>query len=141
VKPEPGRLHAAREPQRIHVAVVHDGVSVRRVWAARTRAALLAHVVDYVGQQELPLRLPAEDASRVTDLLSGGQDEAAIQHYFGSVGRRWDSEFLVTDVVPLEVGSHADEAGSVDLTRRDVVSVDRSGPRSARWEGPRTARS
>lgn len=82
-------------PGELFVAVVHSADSIRFVAAATSREALVRQLAAHVwrsGQDELW----ADDAARVRALLARGEAEAAVEHYFATVGERWDAEWLVT---------------------------------------------
>ena len=90
----------------MHVAVVYVLNEVRYVTAAPTRAALAVRLADYVcrhaGDQLWP-----DDARRLRRLLAARRFEAAVEHYFASVGGRWDEERLVIEAVELGQGTGA----------------------------------
>jgi hypothetical protein len=90
----------------LHVAVVYGPSDVRHVTAAESRAALTVRLADYArrhaGNQLWPV-----DARRLRRLLAARRFEAAVEHYFASVGGRWDEEWLVIKTVDLELGSNA----------------------------------
>lgn len=77
------------------VAVVHTRDAVRFVTATTVRAELVRRLAGYVAERA-PTTLHEADAARLDALLAGGEAEAAVAHYFDTVGRRWDEEWLVT---------------------------------------------
>jgi hypothetical protein len=83
----------------LHVAVVHDGSAIYFVTAAPSREELSGRLLRYVREQA-PLQLWDQDAARVAELAEQGQPDAALEHYFQTVGARWDRERLFTAVVP-----------------------------------------
>lgn len=85
----------------LHLAVVHDVNDVRYVTAATSRAALAERLADYV-RQHADNQLWPGDARLLRRLLAARQFDAAVEHYFASVGGRWDEERLVIETV--EVG-------------------------------------
>ena len=90
---EPRRSSRARTE--VFVAVVHAADGVRLATAAESRAELVCSLADYVrGQAEYALSV--EHARHVRGLLARGELEAAVEVYFGTVGQRWDEEWLVT---------------------------------------------
>ena len=82
----------------LHVAVVHGPNDVRYVTAAATRAALSERLADYV-RRHAGSQLWPGDARRLRRLLRACRFEAAVEHYFASVGGRWDEERLVIEAV------------------------------------------
>lgn len=84
----------------LHVAVVYALNDVRHVTAATSRAALAARLADYVRQHAANQLWPG-DARRLRRLLAARRFEAAVEHYFASVGGRWDEERLVIEAVDL----------------------------------------
>ncbi|HEX8146934.1 MAG TPA: hypothetical protein VF591_07125 [Pyrinomonadaceae bacterium] len=91
----------------LHVAVVYGSNEVRYVTAAATRAALAARLADYV-RRHAGNQLWPGDARRLRRLLAARRFEAAVEHYFASVGGRWDEERLVVEAV--DMGSRTDAA-------------------------------
>jgi len=77
------------------VAVVHTVDSVRFVVTSTCRQELLQELSRYACENALD-RLWPEDAAHVAALVAAGAPEAAIAHYFDTVGQRWDAEWLVT---------------------------------------------
>ena len=90
----------------LHVAVVYGPGDVRHVAAAESRAALAVRLADYVRQHAGNQLWPA-DARRLRRLLAARRFEAAVEHYFTSVGGRWDEERLVIRTVELGQGPNA----------------------------------
>ena len=81
----------------LFVAVVHasDGVRFRRrgQFALRARSSNRRLVRQWGGYLLRP-----DHARHLRGLLARGEWEAAIELYFGLVGKRWDKEWLVTVV-------------------------------------------
>src|SRR5215207_1395844 len=75
-------------PGDLFVAVVHTADTVRLVAASSSRAELVRQLAEHVWRCG-PDELWAEDAARVQALVAGGELEAAIAHYFATVGQRW----------------------------------------------------
>lgn len=92
----------ARTGQDLHVAVVLADADVCFVAAARSPHALTRRLAAYV-RERAPLNLWPEDARLVGELLDRGELEDASEHYFRTVGNRWDHERLVVTAVPDEV--------------------------------------
>ena len=84
----------------LHVAVVYGSNEVRYVTAAATRAALALKLADYV-RRHAGNQLWPGDARRLRRLLAARRFEAAVEHYFASVGGRWDEERLVIEAVDM----------------------------------------
>jgi hypothetical protein len=84
----------------LHVAVVYGPNDVRYVTAAESRAALAVRLADYV-RRHAENQLWPDDARRLRSLLAAHRFEAAVEHYFASVGGRWDEERLVIESVDL----------------------------------------
>lgn len=91
----------------VHVAVVYGVNEVRYVTAATSRAALTVSLADYV-RGRADNQLWPGDARRLRRLLAARRFETAVEHYFASVGRRWDEERLVIQAV--NIGSGPDAA-------------------------------
>lgn len=91
----------------LHVAVVYVLNEVRYVTAAATRAALAVRLADYV-RRHAGDQLWPDDARRLRRLLTARRFEAAVEHYFASVGGRWDEERLVIEAV--DMGSRLEAA-------------------------------
>jgi len=81
----------------LYVAVVHAADGVRFAAAAESRYELVHRIADYVRQWGGYLLRP-DHARHLRGLLARGEYEAAIELYFGLVGKRWDKEWLVTTV-------------------------------------------
>jgi hypothetical protein len=123
----------------LFIAVVHADDGVRFMTAADSRRELVHRVAEYVREWGGYLLRP-DHARHLRGLLARGEWEAAVELYFGLVGKRWDKEWLVTAAV-----STSD--------RRDVVAVlgeialpDALADRRARGEssgdtGPSAARA
>ena len=84
----------------LHVAVVYGVKDVRHVTAATSRAALAVKLADYV-RRHAGNQLWPRDTRRLRRLLAAQRFEAAIEHYFSSVGGRWDEERLVVEAVDM----------------------------------------
>ena len=82
----------------LHVAVVYGPNDVRYVTAAESRAALAVRLADYV-RRHAGSQLWPGDARRMRRLLTARRFEAAVEHYFASVGGRWDEERLLIETV------------------------------------------
>lgn len=85
----------------LHVAVVYGVNDVRHVTAATSRAALAVKLADYVLRHARNQLWP-RDTRRLRRLLAARRFEAAVEHYFSSVGGRWDEERLVVEAVDLD---------------------------------------
>jgi hypothetical protein len=87
----------ATNGQAMFIAVVHAADGVRFAAAAESRYELVHRIADYVRQWGGYLLRP-DHARHLRGLLARGEWEAAIELYFGLVGKRWDKEWLVTAV-------------------------------------------
>jgi len=87
----------AKSDQTVFMAVVHAADGVRFSAVAPTRYELVHRIADYVRQWGGYLLRP-DHARHLRGLLARGEWEAAIELYFGLVGKRWDKEWLVTAV-------------------------------------------
>lgn len=83
--------------QAMYIAVVHAADGVRFSAVAESRYELVHRIADYVRQWGGYLLRP-DHARHLRGLLARGEWEAAIELYFGLVGKRWDKEWLVTAV-------------------------------------------
>ena len=92
------------------VAVVHAADGVRLAAAASSRVEIVRRLAEYV-QRRLSQTLWPEDARHVRSLLMRGELEAAVEVYFGRVGRRWDEEWLVTTSIVIADEASAGRAG------------------------------
>ena len=92
------------------VAVVHAADGVRLATAASSRVEIVRRLAEYV-QRRLSQTLWPEDARHVRSLLMRGELEAAVEVYFGRVGRRWDEEWLVTTSIVIADEASAGRAG------------------------------
>jgi hypothetical protein len=81
----------------LFVAVVHASDGVRFAASAESRYELVHRIADYVRQWGGYVLRP-DHARHLRGLLARGEWEAAIELYFGLVGKRWDKEWLVTAV-------------------------------------------
>ena len=111
--PRPARAESlptsSRTDQALFIAVVHAVDGVRFSAVADSRYELVLGIADYVRQWGGYLLRP-DHARHLRGLLARGEWEAAIELYFGLVGKRWDKEWLVTAVVATD-------------GRRDVAGV------------------
>jgi hypothetical protein len=87
----------AQPKQAMYIAVVHAADGVRFSAVAESRYELVHRIADYVRQWGGYLLRP-DHARHLRGLLARGEWEAAIELYFGLVGKRWDKEWLVTAV-------------------------------------------
>ena len=94
-----GEAPGADAENALFVAVVHADDGVRFMTAAPSRRELVHRVADYVRRWGGYLLRP-DHARHLRALLLRGESEAAVELYFGLVGKRWDKEWLVTAVVP-----------------------------------------
>ena len=83
--------------QSLYIAVVHAADGVRFSAVSESRYELVHRIADYVRQWGGYLLRP-DHARHLRGLLARGEWEAAIELYFGLVGKRWDKEWLVTAV-------------------------------------------
>ena len=79
----------------LFIAVIHAADGVRFTAAADSRHELVHRIADYVRQWGGYLLRP-DHARHLRGLLARGEHEAAIELYFGLVGKRWDKEWLIT---------------------------------------------
>lgn len=100
-KPADGAPPTEYVGRTLHVAVVYGLNEVRYVTAAATRAALASRLADYV-RRHAGRQLWPGDARRLRRLLAARRFEAAVEHYFASVGGRWDEERLVVEAVDVD---------------------------------------
>ena len=94
-----------------YVAVVHTVDGVRFQATATSRRDLIHRLAEYV-QRWGGYVLRPDHARHLRGLLLRGEWEAAVELYFGLVGKRWDKEWLVTTVAGGD-GSVATELGGV----------------------------
>jgi len=120
-------------PGDLLVAVVHTVDTVRLVVASTCREELVRRLAGHAWRCG-PDELWAEDAARVHALVADGELEAAIGHYFATVGRRWDKEWLVTAKVG--AGALADQALALPRSRA-TGTVYRSTADEQRTAEPR----
>jgi hypothetical protein len=96
-----GRTRAESLPatngQALFIAVVHAADGVRFSAAAESRYELVHRIAEYVREWGGYLLRP-DHARHLRGLLARGEWEAAIELYFGLVGKRWDKEWLITAV-------------------------------------------
>ena len=88
-------FHRARTAPEVMMAVVHTRDRVRFTAFASRRDELIERIAGYVRESAADV-LWADDAASVQGFLAAGDLDAAITHYFATVGRRWDEEWLVT---------------------------------------------
>ena len=104
----------------VFVAVVHAADGLRLATAAASRAELVQRLAEYV-RRRAEHALRAEHARHVRGLLARGELEAAVEVYFGTVGERWDEEWLVTAALPRDhlwdVGAEVDAVAQVNGSR------------------------
>lgn len=81
-----------------HVAVVLGPEGVRTLTAADSERGLMERLADYV-RENAELMLWPTDARTVSSFLADGLHREAVEHYFRTVGRRWEREVLETAVV------------------------------------------
>jgi hypothetical protein len=109
----------------LHVAVVYGPNDVRCVTAAESRTALAVRLADYV-RRHAGNQLWPDDARRLRRLLAARRFEAAVEHYFASVGGRWDEERLVIETV--DVGPAQDAPplqAAAERSNGDASTVQR----------------
>ena len=87
----------ANPTQALYIAVVHAADGVRFSAVAESRYELVHRIAEYVRQWGGYLLRP-DHARHLRGLLARGEWEAAVELYFGLVGKRWDKEWLVTAV-------------------------------------------
>jgi hypothetical protein len=104
----PGRVEQDLEPApgTVYLGVVYGADGVRLAVAAASRAELVRRLANYVRRRGDHALLP-DHARHLTALLARGEQEAAVETYFGLVGERWDEEWLVT------AAASADDAAEV----------------------------
>jgi len=117
------------------IAVVHTTDRVRFTAASSGRDDLVRQLAGYVRRRAAD-ELWADDEARVRSLLVAGKREAAITHYFATVGQRWDKEWLVTS--NLEIGALASRVLGPRLARA-TGTVYRRAAEERRVAEPRSA--
>ena len=110
-----------------YVAVVHTVDGIRFQATATSRRDLIHRLAEYV-QRWGGYVLRPDHARHLRGLMLRGEWEAAVELYFGLVGKRWDKEWLVTTVVV----AGADRSVAADLG--GVVTLD--GPHVKETFGP-----
>ena len=98
-----GFHRAQAAPEEVMMAVVHTRDRVRFTAFASRRDELIERIARYVRESAADV-LWAHDAASVRDFLAAGDLDAAITHYFATVGRRWDEEWLVTAAITAHSG-------------------------------------
>src|SRR5258705_4442511 len=93
VETRTGHARLAAEPV-LFVAIVHAEDGVRFTATAESRRDLVRRIAEYVGRWGAFMLQP-QHARHLRSLLVRGEWEAAIELYFGLVGKRWDKEWLV----------------------------------------------
>jgi hypothetical protein len=125
---------ARRVENALYVAVVHAVDGVRFTTAAASRRELVHRIAEYV-QRWGGYVLRPDHARHLRGLLARGEWEAAVELYFGVVGKRWDKEWLVTAVVDgRESRNAAAELGEIASLTSLATSTscsDRQEPRGA----------
>jgi hypothetical protein len=112
----------------LFVAVVHADDGVRFTATANSRRILVHRICEYVQEWGVHMLQP-DHARHLRNLLARGEWEAAVELYFGLVGRRWDKEWLITAVVP--ASAHRDVVavlGEVAVEEACTLRLD-PGPR------------
>ena len=82
-------------PTSLFVAIVHRPETVELIAVSSHQDAVLCRLAQYVYERAAHT-LWERDAVRVETLLASDDKQAAIDHYFATVGQRWDKEWLVT---------------------------------------------
>jgi hypothetical protein len=120
----------------LFVAVVHADDGVRFMTVAESRRDLVHRVAEYVREWGGYLLRP-DHARHLRSLLARGESEAAVELYFGLVGKRWDKEWLVTAVVSADRRDVAAVLGEVALpdALADRESRGESGRNGASGSG------
>ncbi|HUQ82086.1 MAG TPA: hypothetical protein VM076_13130 [Gemmatimonadaceae bacterium] len=142
---EPGRTVATGSkaiPRResasaTYVAVVHTVDGVRFQATATSRRELIHRIAEYV-QRWGGYVLRPDHARHLRGLLLRGEWEAAVELYFGLVGKRWDKEWLVTTVAGPDKSVATELGGVVTLDGARVKET--FGPK-ADWRETRAAGS
>lgn len=96
-----GEAGGGKRVRNVHVAVVHGERRINLVAVAESRSALTARLAGYV-RANAGLQLYPREARLVVDLLDRGAADGAVRFYFERVGRRWDREWLHTEVIEAE---------------------------------------
>src|SRR5687767_11611160 len=99
-----------------YVAVVHTVDGVRFHAAATSRRDLIQRIAEYV-QRWGGYVLRPDHARHLRSLLLRGEWEAAVELYFGLVGKRWDKEWLVTTAVAAGSAQVSELGGVVTLDK------------------------
>lgn len=82
----------------VHVAVVHGPSQVYFIVAGDSREEMLCRLAARL-EAEVTIQLWKEDSERFKNHLARGQIEEAVDFYFSTVGRRWDSAWLSMHVL------------------------------------------
>jgi len=123
VETRTGPVRLAAEPV-LFVAIVHAEDGVRFTATAESRRDLVRRIAEYVGRWGAFMLQP-QHARHLRSLLVRGEWEAAVELYFGLVGKRWDKEWLVTAAVP--VAAHQDAVAVVgEVAVEEACGLSRS---------------
>ena len=74
---------------------MHTAETVELIAVSSCRDAIVERLAQYVAQRAAHT-LWESDAACVQSLLASNERQAAVDHYFATVGDRWDDERLVT---------------------------------------------
>src|SRR5262245_28157136 len=78
-------------PTPLFVAIVHRPETVELIAVSSHQDAVLCRLAQYVYERAAHT-LWEGDAARVETLLASDHKQAAVDHYFATVGQRWDKE-------------------------------------------------
>ena len=106
----------------VFVAVVHAADGVRFLAVTDSRRELVHQLAEYARQRANHALRP-DHARHLRGLLARGELEAAVEVYFGLVGKRWDEEWLVTSV--LRTGEREITAVLGEVARLDAFAESR----------------
>ena len=138
IRTEPARAESlpVTPEHALFIAVVHAADGVRFSAVAETRYELVHRIADYVRQWGGYLLRP-DHARHLRGLLARGEWEAAVELYFGLVGKRWDKEWLVTAVTTTD--GHRNVAGVLGevVVPEALRDADRDRNRRGRNESER----
>jgi hypothetical protein len=93
-------------PNSLFVAIVHTPEAVQLIAVSLDQVVVRSRLAQFVPPRP-PYTLGAPDAAHVQSLLASSQEQAAVDYYFATVGRRWDSEWLVTTCVNVHDAANA----------------------------------